>query len=193
MCPYELMTRKKEKMSMELFKRIIDDAVTSGIKVITLNFYNEPLCDDLLFDRIRYARSKGMVVGFFSNGTINKNLEILESGLDFIIFSFDGATKDTYEKIRRGANFERTKENIIDLIRERNKRGLSKPHVTISMRIQNENFSEVKDFKAWGKLADNIHIGPSEDRRRERVGEKRLGCNVYFLVGNCLVSPNYML
>jgi len=169
MCPYELMTRKKEKMSMELFKKIIDDAVTLGIREVTLSFYNEPLLDDLLFDRVRYAKSKGMKVGFFSNGTLNRNAEILESGVDFITFSFDGETKETYENIRRGANFEKVIENIRSLIKEKRRRGLDKPYITVSLRVQKENFSEVKDFiKLWADLADNVHIGPTEDRRREK-------------------------
>jgi hypothetical protein len=34
MCPYPQMTRKKERMPMELYRRIIDDAAESGVTII---------------------------------------------------------------------------------------------------------------------------------------------------------------
>ena len=44
------------------------------------------------------------------NDTISK--KIIDSGVDVVFFSVDGASKETFEKIRVGANFERVKENI---------------------------------------------------------------------------------
>ena len=112
MCPYPDMTREKVLMSMDLFKKIIDDATTNSIKEVCLNFYNEPLLDPLLFERIKYAKSKGLRVMFNSNGcllTEEKINALLDSGLDSITFSFDAATKETYEKTRVGGDFEKTK------------------------------------------------------------------------------------
>jgi len=121
MCPYPKMTREKVQMSMDLFKKIIDDVAQSNISQICLHLYSEPLLDTMLFERIKYVKSKGLWVEFASNGTIltqDKIDAIFDSGLDFINFSIDAATSGTYQKIR-GADLEKTKNNIIQLKRER--------------------------------------------------------------------------
>ena len=123
MCSHPNMTREKVQMGMDLFKKIVDEAVASGVRGACLSNCNEPLLDPLLFERIKYAKSRGMQdVVCVSNGTLltrDKVDKLLDSGLDSIYFSFDGATKDTYEKIRVGANFKKTRGNILRLIRER--------------------------------------------------------------------------
>ncbi len=171
MCPYPDMTREKVLMSMELFKKVIDDATTNRIKGVCLNFYNEPLLDPLLFERINYAKSKGLNVMFNSNGcllTEEKTNALLDSGLDSISFSFDAATKETYEKTRVGGDFEKTKSNIIELIKERNGRGLGKPSVAVYFVAQKDNYQEISKFKSfWKEFADEVHIGWVDARRTE--------------------------
>lgn len=169
MCPYTIMTRNKEQMSMELFKKIVDDAVEFGIKNICLNLYNEPLLDDLLLDRIDYAKGKGLRVGFYSNATLlneEKITEILEAELDYINFSFDGYTKETYEMIRTGADFERTKRNIIRLVEEKNRRKLNKPVISVVLTAQKGNHNEIENFsKFWKNLADNAGACEMDNRQ----------------------------
>ncbi|PIV42427.1 MAG: hypothetical protein COS26_02100, partial [Candidatus Nealsonbacteria bacterium CG02_land_8_20_14_3_00_40_11] len=38
-------------------------------------------------------------------------------GLDYIVFSVDGNTKETYEKIRRGGIFEEVENNILNFLK----------------------------------------------------------------------------
>jgi glycosyltransferase involved in cell wall biosynthesis/pyruvate-formate lyase-activating enzyme len=187
MCPYRDMTREKVLMSMELFKKIIDDAAKSGIREIGLNFYNEPLLDPLLFERIEYAKMKGLKVCFSSNGTIltkEKRDALLDSGIDSITFSFDGATKEVYERVRVGANFEKTRDNIIGLVKERNRRGLKKPSISMAFVAQKDNYQEVKQFRSfWQEFVDKIGIstevidrkaeGLLPDKLKPRVKQRR--------------------
>ena len=42
--------------------------------------------------------------------------KIIKSGLDRIVISLDSAKKETYEKIRVGAIFEKTYESVIEFI-----------------------------------------------------------------------------
>ena len=161
MCPYPSMTREKVRMSIELFKKIIDDAVATRVRSVCLNNCNEPLLDNLLVERIKYAKSRGLEVSFTSNGTLltdDKAEALLGSGIDAVNFSFDGATKETYERIRVGANFEKTQNNIIRLIKERDRRGLTKPTVCIFIVAQKNNFHQVEKVKTfWKKFADNVN------------------------------------
>ena len=48
----------------------------------------------------------------------NMNRKLIERGLTRIRIGFDGATADTYEKIRIGANFHKVKDNILNLFTE---------------------------------------------------------------------------
>ena len=171
MCPYPDMTREKMLMSMDLFKKIIDDAVKNNIGEVCLNFYNEPFLDPLLFERIEYVKSKGLKVMFNSNGSLltgEKINALLDTSLDSISFSFDAATKEAYEKTRVGGDFNRTKNNILELIRERNRRGLKKPFVIIYFVAQNDNFQEISKFKSfWKEYCDRVNIGWVDARRTE--------------------------
>ena len=55
----------KKVMGIELFKKIVDDCFSEGIRNFNLNFYNEPFLDPLLFERVKYMKSKGLKVSFF--------------------------------------------------------------------------------------------------------------------------------
>ena len=91
---------------------------------------------------------KGMRVGFSSNGTLllkNNNLSnILNSHLDWIAFSVDGATKETYEKIRVGARFEDIVQGIGKLNQEKKKMHLVTPEIRLNCCVQEDNYEEVK-------------------------------------------------
>lgn len=71
-CPYPKMSRPKGAMSMELFKKIIDDAYTvPAIDHITITGLGEPLLDRFLLDRFRYIRKKfpAIMTDLYTNGT----------------------------------------------------------------------------------------------------------------------------
>ena len=168
MCPYQNMTRPKVKMTMELYQKIIDDVVANGLKAVNLNFYNEPFLDEEIFERIAYAKSRHLKVAMFSNGsllTAGIIDKILASGLDVIDFSFDAFTKETYEKIRLNLNFEITRDNILNLIKTRNERGLAKPMINLVFVKSKNNLKEANDFeKFWSGLADGAGFSHDDNR-----------------------------
>lgn len=168
MCPYQKMTRQKETMAMDLFRKIVDDCVKNGIEKFNLNFYNEPFLDPLIFERIAYLKSNGLKVKLYSNGSVvdaEKTEKIIKSGLDEIIFSVDGAKKETYEKIRIGLDFDATVSNILCLIKRRNESGLKIPRILVAFVRQDINKNEIKDFQEfWKDKADKIIIAFDDNR-----------------------------
>jgi radical SAM protein with 4Fe4S-binding SPASM domain len=178
MCPYDLMTRGKQKMGMELFARIVDDAVGAGIRQLSLSHYNEPLLDDLLFERVRYAKTRNMEVQFVTNGVFlndQKIIEVLKAGLSQILFSFDGATKESYETIRRGADFDIVRGNILRLVQERNNRRLRKPLVYVCFVLQKDNYEEAIAFRDfWKGIADIVNISPVNAIKEDSAFPARL-------------------
>ncbi len=167
MCPYKVMTRGKSTMSMSLYRKIIDDAAHMGMTEVVISGYLEPLLDKFLFERIEYAKSKGMRVGFSTNGTLllrnDYMKEILSSRLDWIVFSVDGVTKETYEKIRVGAKFEDVVEGVRRLIEKRLEMHLATPEIHVECCVQTQNYAEIstqrKKFFELFKGADVFAFG----------------------------------
>ena len=103
----------------------------------------EPLLRKDLFDILTLARQKELDVHLISNGIL-LNPEILAAlkrlGIKLMI-SIDGATKDTYESIRRGASFEKVLQNAGDASRE----GLLE---SINFTLMKQNFHEIPGIMA---------------------------------------------
>ncbi len=142
MCPNkDLAAANKGLMSLELFQKIIDQARHFALDV-NLHHRGEPLMNPALFDMIRYANAAGLKVRFHTNGTLldeAKARRLLEACPDLVSFSFDGFTKESYERARVGANFEQTRDNILRLIKIRRELGQHKPYVVIEkIRFRNQ-------------------------------------------------------
>lgn len=168
MCPYKRMKRKKETMSMEMFKKIVDEAKKLGCKDVHLTQYNEPFTDRFIFDRIKYLRENDMKSSFYSNGMLmDKKVrqKILENPPDLIRFSIDGAKKETFESIRKGANYEKVVGNIKSLFRERNQKKQKLPVIEVFFTILEKNREETKDFlNIWKNNCDFASLYPADSR-----------------------------
>jgi len=141
MCPNkDLAAAGKGLMRLELFQKIIDQARHFALDV-NLHHRGEPLMNPALFDMIRYAKAARLKVRFHTNGTLLdgvKTRRLLEAGPDLVSFSFDGFTRETYERVRVGAAFEKTRDNILRLVALRRELGLKKPYVVIEkIRFRN--------------------------------------------------------
>lgn len=161
MCPHSKL-KKMGTMDMNLYKKIIDNCARLNIKIITLSFFGEPFLDKKIIEKIKYAKGKGMSVGFYSNASLlTEKLakEIIEAKLDNITISFDGATKETYEKIRKNLKFEATKKNVLGLINTRKKLNKKNPKINLVLVELEENKKEIKQFyQYWKGKVDSINI-----------------------------------
>ena len=135
MCAYPDLTRPKEQMDMELFKKVVDDAVNNNFKTLSLSLYNEPYMDNLIFERIKYAKEKGLETTITTNATLLTDELIqktMSSGVDCVTFSIDSLDEEKYEKIRINASFKTTINNVKKMIGYREQLNLKKPMLTMS-------------------------------------------------------------
>lgn len=162
MCPYNQMTRPKEIMSMKLFRKIVDDLKENGVEAIAPSFYSEPFLDPLIFERIKYVKDKGMRVKIFTNASMldkDRINKLLDCPPDIIINSIDAVRPETYKKIRTGLDFDKVKNNIQNLVAERNRRNLKKPRIKTVFVLQNYNINEVEEYKKeWQKIVDKVDV-----------------------------------
>jgi radical SAM protein with 4Fe4S-binding SPASM domain len=148
-------------MSFENFTYIINqfnsligsDYLQTGLCLTGLG---EPFLNKDIFKMIEYAKHEKKMgyIYLITNGTlINKRLakKIVLSGLDHIAISIDGATKETYEKIRVGANFDKVIKNVKNLVKIRNQLG-KKPTIRLGFVLQSENKEDLLKIINLGKL-----------------------------------------
>ncbi len=78
-----------------------------------------------------------------------------------IIFSVDGATKKSYEKVRIGLNYENVISNIKRFIELKKKVKSKKPIISIDMVQTKFNEGETEPFKRqWEDLVDEVVVRP---------------------------------
>jgi radical SAM protein with 4Fe4S-binding SPASM domain len=115
MCPNSVKENKQEGfMDLGLYQKLIDEA-KGFVNWVTLCISGEPLLHPVFPYMVRYAKENGIKTYVSTNATmLNNDLSqaLLSAGLDWISFSFDGCTKKTYERIRQGADFEKTLDKI---------------------------------------------------------------------------------
>jgi len=174
MCSRRHMQRPIGDMDLGLFKKIIDKA-KSYTELIWLHLAGEPLLHPKLFEMITYAKSCGIKLGMSTNAISldeGKATKIIASGLDLLIISFDGATKETYEKIRQLSNYEKTLGNIMCYLRQKshNKKG---PYTQMQLVYMEENKKEAMDFmRMWkGTSAEDVRLKPYFQFPDSAIGE----------------------
>jgi len=152
---------------------LIDQAADIGIPSIKFNWRGEPLLHPKLPDFIQYAKSKGILETIINTNATNlkgKLAErIVESGLDYIIYSFDGGTKATYEKMRPGRFkknlFENTYNNIKNFKLLKDKMKSKFPYTKIQMILMKETFKEKNDFfKLFNDYVDDVSLTQYTER-----------------------------
>ncbi|HTY74888.1 MAG TPA: radical SAM protein [Candidatus Nanoarchaeia archaeon] len=163
MCPISKEKNKKPgRMSDELFEKIVSDIVknrpTTDETRIWLFLQNEPLTDNSVFDKLKLIKkmSYGKIpTGLVTNGTLltKKRIEELcESDVDEIFFSIDASTEETYNKIRRGLNYNQVLENIENLLDSN-----CKARIVVRFLRQKDNDFELNSFREfWAKKGVSV-------------------------------------
>ena len=140
-------------MDFDLFKQIIDEGVEKGLCAIKLQIRGESFLHPQIFDCIAYAKDKGIMdVQITTNGTLlNKNRirEVLDSGIDAIIFSVDSHHGDSFSQKHNSKNYSSVERSIKELLKLRAKLGKERPWVRLQAsipQIDPESFEETRNY-----------------------------------------------
>lgn len=144
MCPWSGLRPDEAQMSWGTFTRIAEYFhLAQGVD---LTGGGEPTIHPRLPDMVRAAKEAGCEVGFSTNGTLlDPGLAeaLVSLGQDWISFSVDAATPQTYERIRQGAEFETVMRNIETLRDVKNARRSKAPKMMMVFVMMHENFHEL--------------------------------------------------
>lgn len=157
------ISRPAEFMSLESFKTIAIKFApyVDKIRFLSLHGCGEPLLDKSLAEKIAFAKEVGFKqIGFTSNcsGLNEKNAEkLLEAGLNCIIPSIDGTTKEVLEEIRPRTKFEEVISNVRRFIEIRDK-GNYNCKVLVRMVRQQLNINQWDDYNTYWRT----YLNPSK-------------------------------
>jgi radical SAM protein with 4Fe4S-binding SPASM domain len=157
-------------MDLDLFKKIVDEAISSG--TIHFSGYGEPLLHPEIKEMFAYARKNGFEIGLWTSGLkLIERLseEILEKGyLDYIIFSLDALTPETYVKIKGLNAYDKVMVNISRFVELKKKKvaelekdvdgwwGRVKPIVGVQILKMKENDTEIEGFMERWDFQDKL-------------------------------------
>ena len=115
-------------------ERIVDE-IFPYVDNIALSVSGEPLIDPHFLYLLEQSRKFGIFVEITTNAVLVSRPGYLDAILDSVgrvNISMDAATKETYERLRQGARFEKVCRNIRAMSEGRNRRGQSTPMATKS-------------------------------------------------------------
>lgn len=147
-------TREAEIMSLETFKTIAAKfrPHVEKIRFLSLHGCGEPLLDKSLPEKIQFAKEVGFrEIGFTSNCsalTEKTSRRLLEAGLNCIIPSIDGLTREVHEAIRPRTDYDAIVRNVRHFIKYRDEHDF---HCKVLVRMvrQQLNVDQWDDYNSF--------------------------------------------
>jgi len=207
MCPNkDLKKEDKGFMDFDLFKKIVDES-RDFVFEINLAHRGESLMHPQLIEAIAYAEKNRIFTRLHTNGSLlteDISRKIIQTKLDRLSFSFDGYDKETYEKTRKGGNFNKTLGNIVRFLEIKKEAHSKKPITALEVINFNhkhkEGFSEAK--KRFHSQFNNLPLNSivfkemhnwAGQIEKERLGKKYTVCpfpwNALVIYWNGAVLP----
>ena len=175
-CPHcyrQYIATPDKLITDELFYRAVDQCAELGVPSIKFNWRGEPLLHPKLPEYIAYAKQKGILETAINTNavtlTAEKSRKLIEAGLDLMIYSFDGGTAETYNKIRQGRykenHFEAVCENIQRFHAIREELESPFPRTRIQMVLTPDAMNEIDAFRQrFEPIVDDVLIKAYEER-----------------------------
>ncbi len=150
-------------MDWQTYEKIILEGEKYGCPSLNPQGTNEPLLVNNFEDYIKFASQHGFIdIMMNTNATLlseERVRKILSSGLTRIRFSLDASSKETYEKIRIGGNYETVMKNIERFLEIKKREGYELPVVGVNfckMKVNEHELDEFTDF--WSEKVDFVAV-----------------------------------
>lgn len=163
LCEHTYWNEKSEMLTLEEFRRIVDQF--PKLRWINVTGEGSGFLNKDFLKIIRYLRSRRISVNFvdefdFVDEKIGR--ELIELGVNCIWISMDGATKETYEKIKVGCDFDKVMENIRRFLELKKKMDSLLPTLCFRFVVNKLNVHEMPKFvelvHSFGDLGDGSKV-----------------------------------
>jgi len=160
--------KNQGEIDFDMVCRILE-SIGGRVYSLKFNWRGEPLLYRRLPELIAKAKDSGISeIQINTNGLLlTKKLSrnLIEAGLDRIIFSIDGHSPETYEKIRVGGSYRVLLDNVHGFLKERKLQNTSFPIVRVQMCVGEDNIQEKENFiKHWLSFGTQVGIIGKQDR-----------------------------
>ncbi len=204
MCNIHDQKRPTDFMKAETFERILDQLSEIGINSAGLYYLGETFVFPHLDKILNIAEKRNFKIHIRSNAHYAKRIDKLHKQfpnlMNSLSFSIDGATKETFEKIRRGGKIEKVYESLETIHKINDGKIDSRIDMSIYAVLSKDNIYELPDFfKNFSKycypenikffLLESVSTAPgyvSENSPWPNLSPKTIPCSrpfkfVYFL------------
>jgi MoaA/NifB/PqqE/SkfB family radical SAM enzyme len=156
-CELSYWTEKPTDLKFDNLQRMVEHL--PKLKRVDLTGIGESLMNRDFFRIVEFLKSRGMYVTLNDNFTLMTEAaarRLIELEIDQMFLSLDGATKQTYEPIRVGANFDKVISNTRRLLQIKREMRRRRPEVKINTVVCLTNYHELP---AIVELAHDLGIG----------------------------------
>ena len=175
-CPFcyrQHIATPDKLMDPKLARDLIKQCGELGVPSIKFNWRGEPLLHGRIPDFIKLAKESGILEVIINTNatslTEKMSERLIDAGLDLMIYSFDGGTKETYESMRPGRFKENTFESVYENIKRfkkiRESKSATFPYTKIQMILTEETFKEQQEFfDNFGDHVDDVSVKAYSER-----------------------------
>lgn len=153
-CPYPIVSKKLDQgtMDWDLFTKIAHELASEPPTKVIFELHNEPLLDKRILDCVKYLKSisPDNYCSIVSNGELLDRFspgEIIQSNLDRLLISLNAHSKEMYESINRGLDYEKVMKNISNLLSDQAVR----QKIAMSFVVTEQNMREVHQATQYWK------------------------------------------
>lgn len=160
---YKETGMRKRRMPVEWLKGIFQQAKNLGVKEVIPSTMGEPLIYKAIETIYELAKESGIKINLTTNGTFPRKTvkdwaEIIIPHTSDVKISWNGATKETSEKVMQGLNFDNTLKKVKEFINYRDDHYSKTGYycrITFQLTFMQNNMHELADII---KLAAGLNI-----------------------------------
>lgn len=156
-CSSAFIKEKNKYLTTDEFIHIADQIPHNS--TILLYHFGEPFLNPDIFDIISEGKKRKFRLLLHSNLNFEKTLipRIVESGLDYLSASIDGATEETYSLYRLKGDFNLALDNFRELVRLRKEKAANHLVIKFQVVMNKYNMKEKDEFKKiLAELPDKV-------------------------------------
>ncbi len=159
-CGQQAMMRDKGFISDKDLYSVVDECMKWGAYVQFAR-WGEPFLHKNINDFIEYTKGLRVPLLITTNCLAwnEENMRcVIDNSVDWIIFSFQGATNEKYELMRNNNQYKKLHDNILKFVKLRGDNEY--PYIQINCTTTNETKQEINDFVSyWKGFVNQVQIG----------------------------------
>jgi MoaA/NifB/PqqE/SkfB family radical SAM enzyme len=179
-CPFCATTFRGSRVnkglaSFDMVKKIIDEGADRNLYGVKFNVRGEPLLHQQIAEFVKYAKAKGLIDVYFNTNAMLLTKEsaarLIDAGLDRLSISFEGHTKEVYEKYRVGSDYYTVLSNIEKLQLLKQRLGVEHPKIRVQTVMLPEIVSAFEEYRSfWSVRADEVGFLDYKEMKDKKKG-----------------------